>query len=48
MPADRFTLRQADEARTDFAAIESDLEMIMSRLAQVPTRKEIWRAVCSE
>jgi len=34
------TLRQADQARTDFAAIESNLEFIMSQLAQVRTRKQ--------
>ena len=33
-------LRQADEARTDFAAIESDLQFIMERLARIPTRKD--------
>jgi len=26
MPADPFTLRQADQARTDFAIIEDELE----------------------
>ena len=31
------TLRQADQARTDFAVIGDDLEFIMSRLAQVPS-----------
>jgi hypothetical protein len=31
------------EARTDFAAIESNLEFIMSQLAQVPTRKQLAR-----
>jgi hypothetical protein len=48
MPADeqrlQIALRQADQARTDFAAIESDLEMIMARLARVPTRMELARA----
>jgi hypothetical protein len=34
------TLHQADEARTDFAAVESDLEFIMAQLARIPTRKE--------
>ena len=34
------TLRQADQARTDFAAVESDLEFIMAQLARIPTRKE--------
>jgi hypothetical protein len=32
------TLRQA---RGDFAAIESDLEFVMSQLARLPTRKEL-------
>jgi hypothetical protein len=36
----RLTLRQADQARTDFAAIESDLEAIMERLSRLPTRTE--------
>jgi hypothetical protein len=33
-------LRQADQARTDFAALESDLQFIMGKLARLPTRKE--------
>jgi hypothetical protein len=33
-------LRQADQARTDFAAIESDLQFVMAQLARIPTRKE--------
>ena len=49
------TLRQADQASpegrdsapraegTDFAAIESNLEFIMSQLAGVPTRKQLVR-----
>jgi hypothetical protein len=32
------TLRQADQARSDFAAIESDLQFIMGRLARLPSR----------
>jgi hypothetical protein len=32
------TLRQADQARTDFALIEDQLEFLASRLARVPTR----------
>jgi hypothetical protein len=45
MPDDNLlTLRQADQARTDFAAIESDLELIMARLAKIPTRKELARS----
>jgi hypothetical protein len=39
----RLTLRQADQARTDFAAIESNLEFIMSQLAGVPTRRDLTR-----
>jgi hypothetical protein len=37
------TLRQADQARTDFAIIEDHLEAIHARLARVPTRAEIAR-----
>ena len=44
MPADRFTLRQADQARTDFAIIEDELEAIHKRLSQLPTRREVWQA----
>jgi len=40
---DSFTLRQIDQARSDFAAIESDLEFVMSQLARLPTRKELAR-----
>ena len=42
---DQFTLRQVDQARTDFAIIEDDLEGIYARLARVPSRAELWR-VC--
>jgi len=41
--ADKLTLRQADQARTDFAAIESNPEFIMSQLAGVPTRRDLAR-----
>ena len=41
MPEIRLTLRQADRARTAFAIIESDLEAIYARLAQLPTYKEL-------
>jgi hypothetical protein len=34
---------QRDQARTEFAAIESNLEFIMSRLAGVPMRKQLAR-----
>jgi hypothetical protein len=36
-------LRQADQARSDFAAIESDLQFVMSQLARLPTRAYICR-----
>jgi hypothetical protein len=39
----RPTLRQADQARTDFAAIENNLEFIMGQLSGVPTRKQLAR-----
>jgi hypothetical protein len=42
MPDERtFTLRQVDQARTDFALIESHLEFIASQLAQRPTRRDL-------
>jgi hypothetical protein len=41
----RLTLRQADQARTDFAIIEDELEAIHARLARLPSRGELWR-VC--
>jgi hypothetical protein len=34
------TLRQADQARTDFALLESNLEFIMGQLAKLPTRRD--------
>jgi hypothetical protein len=37
-------LRQADQARTDFAALESDLQFIMGRLARMPTRGDLARS----
>ena len=38
------TLRQADQARTDFALIESNLELIMGRLSRLPTRGDLAKA----
>jgi len=35
------TLRQADQARTDFVVIEDGLEFIMGQMAKVPKRKEL-------
>ena len=37
------TLRQADQGRSDFAAIESDLQLVMSQLARLPTRAYLCR-----
>ena len=34
-------LRAADEARTDFALIESNLEFLAGQLARVPTRGDL-------
>ena len=36
-----FALRQIDQARGDFYAIENDLDVIMKQLARLPTRKEL-------
>ena len=36
-----FPLRQPDQARTDFAAIESALEVIQKQLARLPTHREL-------
>jgi hypothetical protein len=37
-------LRQADQARTDFALIESNLEFLAGQLARVPTRGDLAKA----
>jgi transposase len=37
------TLRHADQARADFALIESNLEFIMGQLARMPTRAYLCR-----
>jgi hypothetical protein len=37
------TLRQADEARTDFALIEKNLEFLAEQLACLPTRAFLCR-----
>jgi hypothetical protein len=46
-PADNpdypLALRQADQTRSDFAAIESDLQLVMSQLARMPTRAYLCR-----
>jgi len=42
MPDERsLTLRQADQARTEFAALEIHLESLMAQMAQPPTYKEL-------
>jgi hypothetical protein len=38
-------LRTANQARTDFAIIEDELEAIYARLARLPSRGQLWR-VC--
>ena len=46
MPNDYpLALRQADEARADFALIEEHLESIASQLARVPTRAYLCRTL---
>ena len=49
-PANEYGLRlcQADQARSDFAAIGDDLEFIMGQLAKVPTRRDLaWVALAA-
>jgi hypothetical protein len=41
----RLALRTADQARTDFAIIEDELEAIYACVARLPSRVELWR-VC--
>jgi hypothetical protein len=36
-------LRTAYQARTDFAAIESEIDVIQKQLARLPTRRELAR-----
>jgi hypothetical protein len=36
-------LRQADQARTDFTAIDSNLDFIKRQLPRVPTRNQLAR-----
>ena len=44
-PEYHLTLRQADQARADFAAIESDLQFVMGQLARLPTRAYFCRTL---
>jgi hypothetical protein len=39
------TLRQADQARTDFALIDDHLELISGQLARLPTRAYLCRTL---
>jgi hypothetical protein len=38
---DQLSLRQADQARKDFASITEDLDFIKSQLSRLPTRREL-------
>ena len=38
------TLHQADQSRSDFAAIETDLQFVMGQLARLPTRRDLAKA----
>jgi hypothetical protein len=38
------TLRDADQARTDFALIENHLELMMGQLSRLPTRGDLAKA----
>jgi hypothetical protein len=44
-PERYLTLRQADQARTDFAIIEDELEAIYARVARLPSHGQLW-CVC--
>ena len=35
------TLRQADQAPSDFAALESDLQFVMGQLGRLPARRDL-------
>jgi len=40
-PEHRLTLRQADQAREDFAQILDELDFLRSQIARLPTRNEV-------
>jgi hypothetical protein len=43
---DRFTLRQADQAREAYAQVMEELELVNEQLARLPTRIEVrWVAL---
>jgi hypothetical protein len=39
----RLALRQADQARTDFASLEAGQEFLMQRINELPTARDLWR-----
>jgi hypothetical protein len=41
--AHQLALREAVQARTDFASILIDLELLMRRVNQLPTASDLWR-----
>jgi len=44
--SERLTLRQADQAREDFAQILDELDFLRSQIARLPTRSEVsWIAL---
>ena len=40
-PERRLTLRQADQARTDFAQILDELDFMRSQIARLPTKNNV-------
>jgi len=40
-PEHRLTLRQADQAREDFAAILDELDFVKLQLSRLPTRRDL-------
>ena len=45
-PEHRLTLRQADQAREDFAQILDELNFVQSQIARLPTKREVrWLAL---
>ena len=40
-PEHRLTLRQADQAREDYAQILDELDFLRSQIARLPTRNEV-------
>ena len=40
-PEHRLTLRQADQAREDYAQILDELDFLHSQIARLPTRNEV-------